>query len=134
MIIGKIGVDTSKTFFRGDEELVSQPVNFTVSNTSLHKKVKFAFRERDVLPGEEGMFTSRTVDRNSDEIIFLTDDSLHASWQVTFTTAVGDTLQPQAGDTLKLFFYKPYLSQDVFEFTVKSAAVDNKVTVNHFEM
>ena len=133
IIIGQIGVDTSKTFFRGDEELVSQPVNFTVSNTSLHKKVKFAFRERDVLPGEEGMFTSRTVDRNSDEIIFLTDDSLHASWQVTFTTAVGDTLQPQAGDTLKLFFDKPYLSQDVFEFTVKSAVVDNKAAGNQLE-
>jgi hypothetical protein len=133
IIIGQVGIDTSKTYFRGDEELVSQPVNFTVLNTSLNKKIKFALRERDALPGQEGMLTTRTADHNSDELIFLTDDSLHASWQVTFTTAAGDTLQPQPGDTLKLFFDKPYLSHDVFEFTVKSAKIDNKLAQNQLD-
>ena len=125
IIFGEVGVDTSTTYYRGSTELPAIPVNFTILNTSLHEKVKFAFREQDAVSGEEGKFTYRTDRIRGDEIILMTSDSLHASWQISFTNSGTDTLQPGTGDTLKLIFDKPFLSHDVFEFTTKSEKLDN---------
>ena len=129
LIIGDVGIDSSTSFMRGNEELPAIPVNFTVQNTLINKKVKFAFRELDALEGQEGMLTCRTQNVSLiDQIIFLTDDSLHASWQVSFSSgATYDTLQAAPGDTLNLFLNRPYLSNDIFEFKTIADRVDKEM-------
>lgn len=129
LIIGEVGIDTSTYFLRGREELPAIPVNFTIMNTLYDKEVKFAFRELDVLENQEGMFTSRTQSTIlRDQIILLTDDSLHASWEVSFSgLATYDTLQPQPGDTLEIYMNRPYLSHDIFEFTTYSKKIDQEL-------
>ena len=70
--------------------------------------------------GEEGMFTGYYSGRKnrSDEIIILTEDSI-GGWEIRLTSSSTDTLQPAPGDTLRLLTHKPFLSNDVFEFTMK---------------
>jgi hypothetical protein len=129
VIFGELGIDTSTEFER-DEILPAIPVNFTIWNTTLNKKMKFAFREQDVLPGEEGIFSAFTMPSASgrktkkDEIIILTD-SLVGGWQMSVNSSTTDTLQPQAGDTAFVVTNKPFLSNDVFEFTMNADKADN---------
>ncbi len=126
VIIGDVGIDTSTVYMRGAEELKAQPVNFTIRNTSLNKKVKFALRERDVVAGQEGHLTSRTAGNRADEVIFLTD-SLTASWMLTFTSSTTDTIQPGPGDVLTLIFDKPFLANDMYEFSTQASRIDPKL-------
>ena len=128
MIIGEVGIDNSTEFVDGKTEYPSIPVNFTIMNKTLNEKVKFAFRERDALAGEEGKFTCRSDKFSSDEIIFLTSDSLYPGWQLNMTKgSFPNPVQPEPGDTLKLTFDKPFLSHDVFEFTVNADKVDKNL-------
>lgn len=123
VIIGDVGIDSSTAWMRGGEQLKAQPVNFTIRNTTLNKRVKFALRERDVVAGNEGKLTSRTAGNRADEVIFLTD-SLFASWQLTFVGSTTDTSQPRPGDVLTLRFNKPFLSHDVYEFSTKGSSTN----------
>jgi len=131
--IGEVGIDTSDVFFRGGSELPAIPVNFTITNTILNKKVKFAFRERDVVPGEEGKFTGYTDRSNRDEIIFLTD-SLVASWQLSLARGTSDSLNPGPGDVLELKFQRPFLSNDVYQFTTRAQKIDHELAKNQMEI
>ena len=124
VIFGEVGIDTSTSFYRGTAEIPAKPVNFTVRNALSGEKVRFAFRERDMVAGEDGKFTARTARTMSDEIILLDPDSLRASWQITLANSDTDTLQASAGDTLSLVFHRPFLSNDVFEFTMTPETVD----------
>jgi hypothetical protein len=124
VIFGDTGIDTSTSFYRGTSELPAKPVNFTVRNAVTGEKVKFAMRERDLKPGEDGRFTARTARTMSDEIILLSPDSLRAGWQISLANSDTDTLQAEAGDTLTLVFHRPFLSNDVFEFTMKPEGSD----------
>ena len=119
--------DTSTPSYRGTIELPATPVNFYIMNLTIGKRMKFAFRERDMNPGEEGLFTGYHSDRRntSDEIILLTDDGI-GGWEIAFARSDTDTLQPVQGDTLKLITRKPFLSNDVFEFTMQSQRVDEE--------
>ena len=135
IIIGSVGLDTSTAFIRGSEKLPAIPVNFTIFDKLYKKKVKFAFRELDVLKGQEGVFTCRTKDSYStDQIILLSDDAIKAGWQISFTTtATYDSLQAQPGDTLSIYLNRPFLSHDVFEFTARANAVDEQVAKNQLD-
>ncbi|MDZ7262630.1 MAG: hypothetical protein ONB05_11065 [candidate division KSB1 bacterium] len=135
IIFSDVGVDTSKRYVRGTEEMPPIPVNFTIINTSTNKKVAFAFRERDVTPGQEGKFTFNVRTRRSDEIIFLANpDSLIASWQVLMTMgAAADTNMPKPGDVLTLKLNKPFLSHDTFEFTTVAAKIDQELAKSDME-
>lgn len=113
---GEVGLDTSTNFMRGTTELPAIPVNFRIINTSTDQKMKFAFRERDLIADEEGIFTCRTEGSRSDEIILLSD-SLIAGWQASMVLTDDETRNPQPGDVLKLIFNKPLLSEVVYEFT-----------------
>jgi len=130
--IGELGMDTSCVYYRGSTELPAIPVNFTITNTTLNRKVKFAFRERDVLPGEEGKFSGYTDRSNRDEIIMLSD-SLIAGWQISIARSETDSLNPETGDVLDLKFTKPFLSHDVFEFTTQAAKVDQELAKSQME-
>jgi hypothetical protein len=126
IIVGDVGIDTSIAFTAGTLALPAIPVNFTIMNTSLNKKVKVAFRDRDVLADENGMLTYRSAGPRSDEIYFLTD-SLVASWKFNFIAGTGTLTQPKVGDVLTIKLNKPLLSHDVFEFTTHAEKVDNEL-------
>ena len=130
--IGELGIDTSHVYFRGSTELPAIPVNFKITNTILNRKVKFAFRERDALPGEEGKFTGYTDRSNRDEIIMLSD-SLIAGWQISIARTGTDSLNPEPGDVLDLKFTKPFLSHDMFEFTTQAAKVDQELAKSQMD-
>lgn len=124
IIFGDVGIDTS-TFYLwlGRIALPAVPVNFTIVNTTLNKKVDFAFRERHVTTeADSGKFSFSSV---SDVIFFLTPDSLFESWQFRAPAPTGDsTLIPNPGDVLSLVLNKPFLSHDIFEFTTYAVKFD----------
>ncbi|HDQ44229.1 MAG TPA: hypothetical protein ENN17_01855 [bacterium] len=124
IIFGELGIDTSTAFTRQALE-PAIPVNFTVWNLTQNRKMKFALRDLDANPGEEGLFTGFTSGRGTrrDEIIILTD-SLVGGWEVTLLSSQTDTLLPQPGDTAFVITDKPFLSNDVFEFTMRGEKVD----------
>ncbi len=135
VIMGAVGMDTSTAFVYGIEKLPAIPVNFTVFDKLDNKKVRFAFREKDVVKGQEGMFTARTVDGYStDQIFLLTDDAQKVGWQISYSTmATYDTLKAQPGDTLHLYMNRPYLSHDVFEFTARANNVDEQAAKDQLD-
>jgi hypothetical protein len=118
--------DTSTSIYRGSALLPAIPVNFSVYNLSTQKKMKFAFRDRDVPEGEDGRFTAYYASSRSDELIILTDDSV-GGWEIRLTSSDTDTLQPEVGDTLRLITHKPFLSNDVFEFTMQGQRIEENL-------
>ncbi|MFC1568975.1 hypothetical protein ACFL4L_01965 [bacterium] len=127
IIFGELGIGTSTAFPERSDAEEAIPVNFTVWNLTENRSMPFAFRERDVFEEgvDEGLFTGFTEGRQTrkDEIIILTD-SLVGGWEVSFTKSQVDTLQPGIGDTAYVILNKPFLSNDVFEFTMHGQSVD----------
>ncbi|MBN1996764.1 hypothetical protein JW935_04370 [candidate division KSB1 bacterium] len=136
VVMGEIGIDTSVTYFRGTTEIPSVPVNFTVINLNTNKKVKFALREQDTLPGEEGKFTAFTDGRRTDEIILLSGtstDTIKAGWQISLANVAPDTLPPDVGDELLITFQKPFTSTDSYEFTTYGQKLDKKLAATQLD-
>jgi hypothetical protein len=135
---GELGFGTSDSFIRQNTELPSIPVNFRVyklypSETGEVKvESKFAFRENDE---EDGMF-SGYIERSTtvDEIIILSDDGI-AGYQISFDRTAYDSLKtmPGPGDWLRIRLNKPFLSHDIFHFTLKNAAVDNELAKSQLD-
>jgi hypothetical protein len=130
---GALGMDTSKVYRRGTQTLNAIPVNFTIINTLTNTKVPFAFWESE-RTGGAGYFTSNRAGTISDRIIFLTQaipgvDSLVASWEVVIVTSrtATDSLMPVTGDTLNIYTYRPFLSNDTFEFTIVGSSINNEL-------
>ena len=121
--------DTSLTFYDGTREYPPTKVNFRIFNLTENQQIHFAFRERD---GEDGIFSAYTAGsgRYKDEIYFLEmndEDSLIVTWEFSLgrsadTTATG----PQAGDYLEMVTHKPFLKNDIFEFSTLGAHVDKQ--------
>jgi hypothetical protein len=94
-------------------------------NTMTNKKVEFVLREFDTSSGR-GKWSRNKRGTLNDQIIFLTlkttnSDTLIASWQVQlFTTSntQSDTSLPIPGDVLTIKLTKPFLVDNVFEFTM----------------
>jgi len=130
MVFGNVGTDTSAVYYmKAKDELPAIPVNFSIYNTIIKKKMKFAFYERDVRKGEEGIFSFKTFGNRSDEVLLLSD-SLIAGWQINFTSTgatAADTLLPVNGDSILIAIDRPFLSHDVFEFTTMAEKVDMKL-------
>lgn len=123
---GELGDATSTYFMRGSTELPAIPVNFKIFSTITNEEVKFAFRERDILDGEDGLFTARTAGSSSDEIIILNDD-LKAGWQISMNRSGADSLPPEPGDVLNIELTNPFLSNDVFQFTTILPHIDQEL-------
>ena len=135
---GEVGVATSVEVKIGSRTLKAMPVNFTVTNTSTGEPVQFAFWERDVLPGQEGMFTAFTKRTRTDQILFLEpdeNDSLVFSWELKLDKATNDSLHnnPRAGDWVQIKTVKPFLSHDVYEFTTLAERVDDNLAAQELE-
>ncbi|MBN1482021.1 hypothetical protein EH223_06850 [candidate division KSB1 bacterium] len=138
---GEVGVDTSAELaISAARILPPTAVNFTVKNLTTGAPVEFGFYERDVLPGEEGKFTAYTDRNRIDEIILLEsrDDSTIITWQLVLTGDYQgvDSLRrsPRAGDILQIKTSKPFLSNDVFEFTTTGRQLDQELAAVQMDL
>ena len=133
IVFSTLGADTSTEFLIDDINLITVPavpVNFTVVNTETNAKVKFAFFELDPsgVPGEfsavyDPVFPGGS---RSDRIIILEKngrDTLVTSWsfEAKFDSALTNF---RAGDSVLIYTYKIFRSNDVFEFSTVSQKAD----------
>ncbi len=128
---GEIGIDTSLTFKPGRKTFPSMPVNFTITNLTDGEKIKFAFEEKDFdHDSSKGMLTFAQSGRKWKDIVYFLEkneeDSLVTTWQLNLAESSNpaDTLNPQAGDVLEFYTLKPFLSDDVYEFTTIGEKID----------
>jgi hypothetical protein len=118
-------LDSSRFCNRQGKELPPMGVNFSVLDASTGEKVPFGFYSND---GKDGQFSrSRT---KTDEILIMNTvlgDTLGASLVVKLNPSTDDSIRHKPGvtDTLKIRMIKPFLSQDVFEFTMHAASIDS---------
>jgi len=137
---GEVGVDTAElVHVSKTRKTDSIPVNFRIKNTLTNEYIKFGFWERDALSGEEGMFTAFTDKSRTDQIIFLEpdeNDSLLITWNLQMDTATNDSLHrnPKPGEFIRIKTIKPFLSNDVFEFTASGQRVDAELAKNQLDL
>jgi len=120
LVFGEVGVghaiDTTISFL----PLPGKDVNFTVYNFAENKYVKFAMAEID---GSDGKFSIDPNDANKTDTIYLLEEDdegkLVYTWQITMNLIPNDGRNPDVGDTMTVYLKKPFLSQDVFRFTMK---------------
>lgn len=120
IIFDDVGVATSKDTSIGFVQLPAKAVNFKIINISKNIPVEFAFAELD---GNDGHFTINPNDANLTDTILLIEKNAQGktvySWRVTLNLVAGGR-NPAKGDTLTIILRKPFLSQDVYQFTVRS--------------
>ena len=127
IIIGEPGVAVSKDTTISFLPLPSKSVNFEVLNVTTNTPVVFAFAEID---GTDGSFTIDPNNANRTDTIYLlepNDDGLLTyTWQITMNTMPVSGRNPMAGDTLNVVLRKPFLSRDLFRFTMKGEGVSTQ--------
>lgn len=118
VIIDEVGVATSYDTSISFLQLPAKDVNFKVVNISQDLPVAFGFAE---IHGDDGRFSINPDNANQTDTIYLLepDDAgrLVYTWQITLNLKAGGR-NPAPGDTLHVFLRKPFLSRDVFRFTV----------------
>ncbi|MBN2000585.1 hypothetical protein JW935_23760 [candidate division KSB1 bacterium] len=130
---GDIGLDTSTAAaISATRKMPATAVNFKITNLTTGKDIDFAFWERDELQGEAGKFTAFTDKNQTDLVIFLEpdkNDSLIFGWEFSLDNATNDSLHnnPGPGDYLNIYTFKPFLSNDVFEFNTVAEHIDKKM-------
>ena len=126
---GEVGFGHSTEFMRGNAALPAMDVNFKVTNLSQDKEIEFAFYERD---GEDGRFSADTSRNRKDQIIFLEmiNDTLQPGWTFSVDISAGSydstSVNPNAGDYALVYLNKPFLSNDVFEFSTRGEFTDTE--------
>ncbi len=130
VFFGNVGMDTSITIKYGSTTFLPKPVNFRVLNTSTNLYVKCGFIELDTTGGA-GKLTAKGSAK--DRIVFFEPNSSNVlvnTWWF-YLSAAPDTSKgqtnPMPGDTAYIKLKKPYLRNDIFSFTAKSAKVDNNL-------
>ena len=120
LVFGEIGIghaiDTTISFL----PLPGKDVNFTVYNIAENKNIKFAMAEID---GSDGKFSINPNDANKTDTIYLLEEDdqgkLVYTWQITMNLIPNDGRNPDVGDTMTVYLKKPFLSRDIFRFTMK---------------
>ena len=137
---GEIGIDTSTAFKPGRKKLPAIPVNFTITNLTEGRKIKFAFDEKDFDSEEsKGMLTFMQSGRKWKDVVYFLEpnenDSLVTTWLFNLTAGSNpaDTLNPEPGDYVELHTFKPFLSGDVFEFTTVGEKIDKTLAKNQMD-
>ena len=110
--------------------------NVKIYSISTGEEIVYALEEKD---GEDGMFSgySQGSMNRSDVLIFLepdANDSLIITWGFEFSS--GDSTQTgvlEPGDFIEIGLTKPFLSHDVYQFTMKGESVDNTVIEDGIE-
>lgn len=122
IVFGEVGIATSKdTTIRSGTTSVRLPakmVNFKVENINTGQPVSFAFAEID---GNDGRYTVNPTNANRTDIMYFLEPNY--TWQNTIVPRAGGR-NPQAGDTLEVYLRKPFLSGDVFRFTMRGEKAD----------
>jgi hypothetical protein len=127
VVTGPVGIDTSIAFPVKSPQLPSMPVNFKIINKTLNKKMKFAFSDKDVVAGQEGIFSSYSGGSSKRDLVIILNDALIPGWEleiIKLTATSTDTLQYQSGDSLFINIKDPFLSQDSLNFTMKTEHVE----------
>ncbi len=127
IVIGPPGYGQSTEIRFGTLRMPATPVNFRVRNIILDQEIEFGFldvyREGTT---ERGALFNREKNRR-DRIFFYEEvgGEKVVTWMASFIPIYVDSLRnPQEGDTLRLYLEKPFLSDDVFEFTTVGESVD----------
>lgn len=121
IIIGDVGIATSKDTTLTISRYPAKPVNFKVINVTQNKEIEFVFSEKD---GSDGKLSIDPVTGKVDAIYFLEKDQTgkkRFTWQ--FILNLKGNRNPQAGDTLSIVLDKPFLSYDVYNFKMKGSAI-----------
>jgi hypothetical protein len=119
----EVGADNSTYFNDGWNEYESIPVNVKIYNLTEDKQIDFVFNELD---GEGGIYSAYSGESGTraDEIYFLErdeNDSLIVTWKFTVSRPSDTTFTaPRGGDYLDIVTYKPFLKNDIFEFSTIS--------------
>jgi hypothetical protein len=125
IVIGEVGIATSKDTTIGSVPLPAKDVNIKIFNVSENKNVEFAFGELD---GTDGRFTIDSTNANLTDIVFLLEDNgrgkLIYTWQLLLNTLPIDGRNPRAGDTLSLNLIKPFLQSDIYWFKMSGEKED----------
>jgi hypothetical protein len=118
-----------------DKALEARDVNFTALDAHSGQKIPFGFHATD---GNDGRFTrSKTL---MDEIVILNpsrdSDTLRPALVVFMKRSQNDSnlRNPDVGDTLKIRMFKPFLSHDVFEFTMRGESLDESVAKQSLDL
>ena len=100
-------------------------------------EIAYALEERD---GRDGMFTAFTTSSRSDVLILLepdANDSLIVTWSIELASPANtDSLATGSfspGDFIEIPLKKPFLSQDVFQFTMKGEKVDTELAKDQMD-
>jgi hypothetical protein len=128
IIVGSTALDTSSVINFGGLRFTEMPVNFKIRNITLNKQIDFAFLDTDPTGSTPQLSLFSRVRNRFDAIFFIeeVDGTRTVTWFAGFAPTFVDTLRnPQAGDTLRCATSKPFLSSDVYEFTMVGEQVDN---------
>ncbi len=126
LVIGDVGLSTSKDTTLSFIRFPAKPVNFKVINLSENREVAFAFAEIDQTGGE-GKFTVDPNNPNNTDTILLLEPNkegkLVYTWQIALNVKANGR-NPEPGDTLNIYLRKPFLSADVYQFEVEGERMD----------
>ena len=121
VVVGDVGLATSKDTVVSGRTFVAKPVNFKVVNTTQNREIQFLFAEND---GSDGKLSIDSTTKNVDAIYFLEQDKTGKkifTWQVVLN--LKGKRNPASGDTLTIFLNKPFLSYDRYGFVIKSSTI-----------
>ncbi|MCH7574351.1 MAG: hypothetical protein IIA59_04415 [Candidatus Marinimicrobia bacterium] len=124
--------DYDIAFFDGvigtDSSSVPKAVNFTITNVSENRPVKFTIKDLN----EDGLWSSNEQVR----IREIFDGVEEKTWLVTITDTIGGTgsQAPRGGDMFQITTFKPFRSGDVFEFTTAAASVDRQLAISSLDL
>jgi hypothetical protein len=136
IVFGDVGFGRSKDTTISFLPLPAKDVNFQVFNISDNIPVEFGFAEID---GTDGRFSIDTLNANFTDTIFLLEPDetgkLVYTWQVTLNLQPPHPIgrNPRAGDTLNVFLKKPFLSKDIYSFTMKSHSESKELAKDELE-
>jgi hypothetical protein len=133
LTFGTVGSGRSYDTTLGFIPLPAKDVNFSVYNLTERKFIKFAFSEID---GNDGRFTINPTNSNlADGIYFLEEDNtgkLVYTWQLVLNRRAGSR-NPDSGDSLSITLKKPFLSSDIYTFSVNQSAISNSQAVDELK-
>jgi hypothetical protein len=124
VVIGDVGIATSKDTTISGTKYTGKPVNCKVVNITQNKEIEFLFSENDGSDGKLSINPNPLVS-DADKISFLEYDQTGKktfTWQMILNLKKGNR-NPQPGDTVHVFLNKPFLAIDTYSFIIKTSAI-----------
>ena len=113
------------TAFDAAPQYPLMPVNFSITNTSTGKRVKFIIDDRDGSSTFTLGDTLRIVDG------YASESDFKIVYKVSYGRPFGGTISyPQAGDRFVIKTRKPFFTGDIFSFKTHQARTDNDAAKN----